>query len=502
MGNIKWEKLRGGTRLSVLAFVLISLFLFLLDRWTGEQLEKQTVAARNLFRAPPRPNEIANATIWQRIAKTKEIFKCSSSTMCSPPWLTTFSNPNHRNDGDRGNASASAVCPFYFKWIRHDLRPWAKAGITLQNVEAARRYASFRLMIVQGRLYIESYRKSFQTRDLFTIWAFAQLLKLYPGMIPDVDLMFNANDRPVISGVQYNMQNTPPALFRYCGSRTTFDIPFPDWTFWGWPEVQIPPWEVLAKDILDASHEVKWMDRDPTAFWRGNPQVSRQRQDLFRCKRRPHWSGRLYAQDWKKEIKRGFRDSRLPNQCKNRYKIYIEGNAWSVSLKYILACDSPTLLIKPKFYDFFSRALIPQHHYLSVRNDIKMCESIEFAVDWGNKHTKEAMEIGKAGRDFIVNDLKMSNVYDYMFHSLNAYAKLLKYKPSVTRNAVEYCSETITCFANEIEKEYMKKSMVKTASQSLPCTLVDSDQKAMEKLMDRISDAVKDVNLIKSLNKP
>jgi len=496
MKKINWRKLRGRSQLSVLAFVLTTLCLFLLNRWTEDLWEKQAVAARNLFRAPPSPTEKTNGNIWQRIAKTKEIFRCSSSTMCSPSWLTTLSNPNHNDDGNRGTASASASCPFYFKWIRHDLKPWSEAGITLDNVEAARKFASFRLMIVQGRLYIESYRKSFQTRDLFTIWAFAQLLKLYPGMLPDLDLMFNGNDRPVINGKH---KTPPPPLFRYCGSEDTFDIPFPDWTFWGWPEVHIQPWEGLVEEILNGSRKIKWVDRNPTAYWRGNSQVSNGRQNLLKCSEKPNWNGRLYAQDWNKESKQGFRNSKLSNECKNRYKIYIEGNAWSVSLKYIMACDSLTLLVKPKFYDFFSRGLVPQRHYWPVRDD-QMCESIQFTVDWGNNHTNEAMEIGKGGRDFIVNELKMSNVYDYMFHSLKEYANLLKYKPSVTRNAVEYCSETIICFANEEEKEYMKNSMVKTASQSPPCELgkAESDRKAVREFLERKADAMKHVKLLET----
>ncbi|XP_024316779.1 uncharacterized protein LOC104583783 isoform X1 [Brachypodium distachyon] len=55
-----------------------------------------------------------------------------------------------------------------------------------------------------------------------------------------------------------------------------------------------------------------------------------------------------------------------------RYKIYIEGSAWSISDKYILACDSMTLVI---YYDFFSRVLMPTKHYWPVRDDSK-CSSI------------------------------------------------------------------------------------------------------------------------------
>lgn len=69
-----------------------------------------------------------------------------------------------------------------------------------------------------------------------------------------------------------------------------------------------------------------------------------------------------------------------------RYKIYIEGSAWSVSEKYILACDSVTLLVNPHYYDFFTRGMLPGKHYWPVKEHDK-CRSIKFAVDWGNQHT-------------------------------------------------------------------------------------------------------------------
>lgn len=74
----------------------------------------------------------------------------------------------------------------------------------------------------------------------------------------------------------------------------------------------------------------------------------------------------------------------------DRYKIYIEGTAWSVSEKYILACDSMTLFVKPKYHDFFTRGLMPVQHYWPIRDDDK-CRSIKFAVDWGNSHKKKVL---------------------------------------------------------------------------------------------------------------
>lgn len=78
------------------------------------------------------------------------------------------------------------------------------------------------------------------------------------------------------------------------------------------------------------------------------------------------------------------------NHALCRYKVYIEGSAWSVSEKYILACDSVTLLVKPHYYDFFTRGLIPVHHYWPIKEDDK-CRSIKFAVDWGNSHREKVI---------------------------------------------------------------------------------------------------------------
>jgi hypothetical protein len=368
------------------------------------------------------------------------------------------------------------------------MKPWAQTGITLDMVEEAKKFAFFRLTIVNGRMYVESYQKSYQTRDLLTIWGIAQLLKFYPKMVPDLELMFNCDDRPVFQRADYrDPAKSPPPLFRYCGTEDSFDIAFPDWSFWGWPEIRTPPWETLVKEIVNVSREIKWEDRDPTAYWKGNPGVAAVRQDLMKCMDTPNWNGRLYAQEWDKEMREGFRTSKLSKQCYHRFKIYIEGNAWSVSLKNILACDSPTLLITPEFYEFFLRGLIPQHHYWPIRSD-KKCDSIQFAVNWGNNHTNEAKDIGKAAREFILNELKMSNIYDYMFHVLNEYSKLFKYKPSVPKNAAEYCSDTIVCFAkNEAEKECMEDSMITTPSSSPPCKLDDEqqDERDIKKFLER-----------------
>ncbi|XP_075479309.1 uncharacterized protein LOC142520190 [Primulina tabacum] len=381
-------------------------------------------------------------------------------------------NPYPKNFDDDPSPNPQ-TCPEYFRWIHQDLRHWRQTGITRETVEKARNTAHFRLVIVDGRVYVERFRKSIQSRALFTIWGIVQLTRLYPGRLPDLDIMFDSDDRPVVQEKHFQSPGSqPPALFRYCSDWRSLDIVFPDWSFWGWAETNIKPWRSVLKEIKEGNKRTKWEDRVPYAYWRGNPHVAPWRRDLMRCNltQQNDWNARLYVQDWIAESQQGYKQSSLGDQCTHRYKIYIEGWAWSVSEKYILACDSPTLLMTLRWYDFFIRGMIPQHHYWPVRENDK-CKSLKSAVEWGNNHTQKAKAIGEAGSRFIQEDLKMENVYDYMFHLLNEYAKLLKYKPTIPLNAKELCSESMACSADGNWRKFMEESLEKSPSDLSPCTM-------------------------------
>ncbi|GMI98387.1 hypothetical protein like AT5G23850 [Hibiscus trionum] len=370
--------------------------------------------------------------------------------------------------------STTEVCPDYFRWIHQDLKQWETSGITKEMFERGIPGADNRLVIVNGSLYVEKYRPSYQTRDVFTIWGILQLLRLYPGKVPDLDLLFFTGDTTVVMKRDYEGPNAtaPPPVFHYCGQKASLDIVFPDWSFWGWPEVNIKPWEQILRAIKEGRERTKWGEREPYAFWRGNPYVAADRVDLLKCDRSDEneWNVRIYKQDWFKEIGQGFRNSKLEDQCTHRYKIYIEGATWSVSEKYIFACDSMTLMIKPVYYDFFSRSMVPMQHFWPIRSENK-CRHLKFAVEWGNNHTREAQDIGTAGSRYIEEMLAMRNVYDYMFHLLNEYAKLLRFKPTIPPKAQRVCAETMACSNKDLCKDFMVQSMVKSPSDKLPCRL-------------------------------
>ncbi|XP_044413364.1 O-glucosyltransferase rumi homolog isoform X3 [Triticum aestivum] len=367
-------------------------------------------------------------------------------------------------------------------------------------LDRARATANFRLVVLRGRAYIERIAPAFQTRDLFTIWGILQLLRRYPGRVPDLDLMFDCVDWPVVHADEYQGDNATamPPLFRYCGDNETLDVVFPDWSFWGWAEINIKPWDALQKDLNEGNKKVRWIDREPYAYWKGNPDVAAIRQELVKCNvsSEQEWNARIFKQDWIKESKAGYKKSNLASQCTHRYKIYIEGSAWSVSEKYILACDSMTLVIKPKYYDFFSRVLMPTQHYWPVRDDNK-CGSIKYAVDWGNSHKKKAHQIGKKASKFIQQELSMDYIYDYMFHLLTEYAKLLRFKPTKPPEAVEVCPESLACQAIGREKKFMQDSMVKSANVAGPCNLPPPfSPEEYKKLQQRKEKSIKQVETL------
>ncbi|KAF7147889.1 hypothetical protein RHSIM_Rhsim03G0181600 [Rhododendron simsii] len=90
------------------------------------------------------------------------------------------------------------TCPDYFRWIHEDLQSWKETGITRDMVESAWIESNFRVVILNGRVYMERHKKGRTSRELFTLWGILQFLRRYPGKLPDLDLMFSTADQSAI----------------------------------------------------------------------------------------------------------------------------------------------------------------------------------------------------------------------------------------------------------------------------------------------------------------
>lgn len=64
------------------------------------------------------------------------------------------------------------------------------------------------------------------------------------------------------------------------------------------PELKIKPWEDLMKELEIGNKRKRWVDREPYAYWKGNPYVGQNRRDLFKCNPtdKQDWNARLYVQ--------------------------------------------------------------------------------------------------------------------------------------------------------------------------------------------------------------
>ncbi|RDX90140.1 O-glucosyltransferase rumi, partial [Mucuna pruriens] len=189
-------------------------------------LEEELTSFNFVFKAT-RINVSKTTTTFRR-QQTQFPLKCfngSMSSTCPKDYYPTkYEQDQH--------SSAASTCPEHFKWIREDLKAWKKTGITREMLERGKNISYIRLVVVKGKAYLEKYANSYQTRDVFTIWGFVQLLRLYPGNIPDLELLFETGDKTVVD--KDHFQGPPPPIFHYCGQKDAYDIVFPDWSFWGW----------------------------------------------------------------------------------------------------------------------------------------------------------------------------------------------------------------------------------------------------------------------------
>ncbi|THF98683.1 hypothetical protein TEA_026772 [Camellia sinensis var. sinensis] len=146
-----------------------------------------------------------------------------------------------------------------------------------------------RIVVVNVRIYVKKLRWVYQTRDVYTVWGILPLLRLYPGKLADLDFMFECGDKLVIlkrvdtiivgvyiafvslscsaPRVNTNFGGIDTILLVCYRSLLKFRV---DTDLDLWSELKIKPWETFEKDLEEGNQRLKWIDRIPYAYWKGN----------------------------------------------------------------------------------------------------------------------------------------------------------------------------------------------------------------------------------------
>lgn len=66
----------------------------------------------------------------------------------------------------------------------------------------------------------------------------------------------------------------------------------------------------MSKDLKEGNKRTRWTEREPYAYWKGNPAVAATRMDLLKCNvsDKQDWNARVYAQVTTKILVLGFEE--------------------------------------------------------------------------------------------------------------------------------------------------------------------------------------------------
>ena len=313
-----------------------------------------------------------------------------------------------------------------------------------------------RFQIVGGQLYYPNLKYytfgCVLRRTPILAWALLELLQRHPSL-PDVDLPVNCRDKPG-SVRRRGWSKAPPLAFSYTTGREFSDIPLPDYTYWGLPYADLPPWPRWLE--FAESPENAWDRKLDKMVWVGSP-TNPLRQAFQRCAKN-HFGDRLvhrmpqkdpmHELAWRcKPTADGVPCSVKPpdwtplqEQCKYKYILHLPGiSDWLEHFKHQLACGSVNIFIgqrPPKqwavkrglteiappatfeHFDFSGPLLTPGEHFIHVPvgggvSGGGVCRQLQAALTQLEAMPERAQCVAAEGQR-LSRELSMERVYDYM----------------------------------------------------------------------------------------
>lgn len=279
-------------------------------------------------------------------------------------------------------------------------RLWSAYGAARQAVGLPRREGSLVKFVIRRRNAVRiDYTDAHQSRQEATAHLLLEALKT-------IKYEARRNRRLVI----YTTDRPPPDPGRpvmsysaLAGSRNVIAVP--DFSFWNWPDVGIEDYPQVAGQMIAAGA------RPPTdgrLFWIGNPETSPVRKRLLeiaagdpRILATPiTWVRHDRPESWASDAIMATRASNyvsLPDHCRHKYLIDIEGAGYSARLKLLLFSNRPVFLQDRPWREFYFDELEPFRHYIPVAGDLA---DLSRKLDWAEAHPEECRRIAANALDF------------------------------------------------------------------------------------------------------
>lgn len=268
------------------------------------------------------------------------------------------------------------------------------------------------------------------------------LLKLAPDL-PDMDLVVNTRDYPQSS----KYFGGPLPIFSFSKTPQYYDITYPAWAFWeGGPAISLYPrglgrWDEHRISLDKASKSTPWEEKIDKGFFRGSRTSSERDNLILLSRNKPNLVDARYTknQAWKSDEDTLYASpaAEVPfeSHCKYKYLFNYRGVAASFRHKHLFLCRSLVFHVGDEWTEFYYDAMVPWVHYIPVPKDANQTV-LEELIQFAKSNDELCKKIADRGRDFIWNNLKMSDIVQFWRKLLKKYSKLLSYKISLDNSLI------------------------------------------------------------------
>ncbi|KAI9730725.1 MAG: hypothetical protein M1834_005694 [Cirrosporium novae-zelandiae] len=274
--------------------------------------------------------------------------------------------------------------PGLFEEVDRHLRNQTSRKITIGQLDEVKIQNGYvRAMIYSGKIYIIATKGKVYSRGLATLQALHAAVITSPETIPNIEFIFNVDDRVDPTLPQWTYARRP--------SETELWL-MPDFGYWSWPEAKVGSYGEVRLKAATLEEEYPWRSKVDKLVWRGATMELGLRESLLNVTRGQDWAD-VKALRWhdNSSLQRDYLP--MADHCKYKYLAHTEGNSYSGRLKYLQNCDSVIVAHKMDW--------IQHHHPLlrssgSAQNYVEVdrtFKNLNETIQWLRSHDHQASRI-------------------------------------------------------------------------------------------------------------